>query len=102
MLTAVISDGAKLEGSISFAGDARIGGSVIGNIFSSGEVVISESANIQADISADVVIVSGEVVGNIVATSRVEFLRPAQFEGTISSPSLSVQEGVIFHGQTAM
>lgn len=102
MLTAVISSGAKLDGNLSFAGNARIGGNVTGSIFSSGELVIMESANINADINADVVIVSGEVSGNIIASSRVEFLRPAQFKGTISAPSLSVQEGVIFHGQTAM
>ena len=102
MLTAVISNGARVEGSLSFSGNARIGGNVVGTIFSSGEVIISEGACVSADINADVVIISGEVKGHIAATSRVEILRPAQFEGTISCPSLSVQEGVIFHGQTAM
>ena len=102
MLTAVISDGAKLEGNLSFAGSARIGGSVTGSIYSSGEILISKGARVHADINADVVIISGEVKGNIVATSRVEMLHPAQFEGTISAPSLSVEEGVIFHGRTAM
>ena len=102
MLTAVISDGARLEGSLSFSGNARIGGNVAGTIFSTSEIVITEGASVVADINADVVIISGDVKGSIVATSRVEILRPAQFEGTISSPSLSVEEGVIFHGQTAM
>ena len=102
MMTAIISEGARLEGSISFSGSARIGGIVSGTIFSSDQIIISETANVTADINADVVIISGAMKGNIVATSRVEFLRPAQFEGTISAPSLSVEEGVIFHGQSAM
>jgi len=102
MLAAIISEGSRVEGSLSFAGNARIGGNVTGNIYSSGEIVISESAIVSADLNADVVIISGDVKGNVVATSRVEILRPAQFEGTISSPSLSVEEGVIFHGKTAM
>lgn len=102
MLTAIISEGARIEGSLSFAGNARIGGNVIGNIYSSGELILSETAVVFADVNADVVIISGDVKGNIIATSRVEILRPAQFEGTISSPSLSVEDGVIFHGKTAM
>ena len=102
MVTAVVGDGARLEGSLSFSGDARIGGTVTGSIFSTGELVITDGAIVNANINADVVIVSGLLKGDIVATSRVELLRPAQFEGTINSPSLSVEEGVIFHGKTAM
>lgn len=102
MVAAVIDSGAKIDGSLSFAGKSRIGGSISGSIFSNSEVVITESAVVTADIHADILIVSGVLKGDIVATSRVEFLRPAQFEGTISSPSLSVQDGVIFHGKTAM
>jgi len=102
MINAIITEGSRVEGSLTFAGDARIGGNISGSIFSTGELIISQGAKIVADINADVVIISGDVNGNIVATSRVEILRPAQFKGTISSPSLSVEEGVIFHGQTAM
>ena len=40
--------------------------------------------------------------GNIKATSRVEIRKPARFEGTITSPSLIVEEGVIVHGVTKM
>ena len=102
MVAAVIDSGAKVDGSLSFTGNSRIGGSISGSIFSNSEVVITENAVVTADIHADVLIVSGILKGDIVATSRVEFLRPAQFEGTISSPSLSVEDGVIFHGKTAM
>lgn len=38
----------------------------------------------------------------IKASSRVEIRRPARFEGTVTSPSLIVEEGVIFHGITKM
>ena len=102
MVSAIIDEGARLEGSLTFSGDARIGGVITGTIFSNSEIIITEGAIVNADINADVVIVSGTVKGNIIALSRVDFLRPAQFEGTISSPSLSVEEGVIFHGKTAM
>jgi cytoskeletal protein CcmA (bactofilin family) len=65
-------------------------------------VVISEGAIINADINANIIIIAGSVKGNIKASSRVEILKPARFEGIITTPSLIVEEGVIFHGTTKM
>ena len=65
-------------------------------------VIVSEGAIINADINANVILISGTVKGNIKASSRVEIIKPARFEGTITTPSLVVEEGVIFHGTTKM
>jgi cytoskeletal protein CcmA (bactofilin family) len=75
---------------------------VTGSIFSNDTLIISEGAVVNADINANIVIISGAVKGEIKASSRVEIRRPARFEGTITSPSLIVEEGVIFHGITRM
>ncbi len=53
-------------------------------------------------INANIIIIAGSVKGNIKASSRVEILKPARFEGIITTPSLIVEEGVIFHGTTKM
>jgi cytoskeletal protein CcmA (bactofilin family) len=57
---------------------------------------------VNADISANIIIIAGSVKGNVKASSRVEILKPARFEGVITTPSLIVEEGVIFHGTTKM
>ncbi len=101
-ISAVIEEGCKFEGNLSFNGIARIAGMVSGSIFSNDTVIISEGAVINADIHANVILMSGTVKGNIKAISRVEIIRPARFEGTITTPSLIVEEGVIFHGTTKM
>lgn len=101
-ITAVIEEGCKFEGNMSFNGIARISGNIIGSIFCNDTVIISSSAVINADINADIIIIAGTVKGNIYATSRVEIIKPARFEGTIVTPSLIVEEGVIFHGTTKM
>ncbi len=101
-ITAIIDEGSKFEGNLSFQGIARIAGIVNGSIFSNDTVVISEGALVNADINADVILISGTVKGNLKAASRVEIRRPARFEGTITAPSLIVEEGVIFHGTTKM
>ncbi|MGB0453668.1 MAG: bactofilin family protein [Bacteriovoracaceae bacterium] len=101
-IAAVIEQGCKFEGNLSFNGVARIAGIVNGSIFSNDTVIISEGAVINADINANVILISGTVKGNIKASSKVEIVKPARFEGTITTPSLIVEEGVIFHGTTKM
>ncbi len=101
-ISAVIDEGCKFEGNVSFQGIARIAGMVNGSIFSNDTVVVAQTAVINADINASVILISGTVKGNLRASSRVEIRRPARFEGTITSPGLIVEEGVIFHGVTKM
>jgi len=101
-MSALIEEGCKFEGNLSFQGMARIAGVVNGSIFSNDTVIISEGALVNADINANIILISGSVKGNIKATSRVEIVRPARFEGTIVTPSLIIEEGVIFHGTTKM
>lgn len=101
-ICAIIEEGCRFEGNLSFNGLVRIAGNVTGSIFSNDTLVISEGAVINADINASIILISGTVKGNIKASQRVEVRRPARFEGTITSPSLIVEEGVIFHGVTKM
>lgn len=101
-VSAIIEKGCKFEGNLSFNGTARIAGIVNGSVFSNDTVIISEGAIINADINANIIIIAGSVKGNIKASSRVEILKPARFEGIITTPSLVVEEGVIFHGTTKM
>ncbi len=101
-ISAIIEEGCKFEGNLSFNGVSRISGIVNGSIFSNDTVIISEGAIINADINANIILISGTVKGNIKASSRVEIIKPARFEGTITTPSLIVEEGVIFHGTTKM
>ena len=101
-ISAIIESGCRFEGNLSFNGAARIAGVVTGSIFSNDTVIISEGAVVNADINANVILISGTVKGDVKAGSRVEIIRPARFEGTIATPSLIVEEGVIFHGTTKM
>jgi len=101
-IAAIIEENCKFEGNLSFSGLAKISGTVTGSIFSNDTVIVSDTAVVTADINAHTVIIAGVVSGNIKATSRVEIVKPARFEGTIATPSLQVEDGVIFHGTTKM
>ena len=101
-ISAIIEENCKFEGNLSLGGVARIAGVVNGSVFSNDTVIVSEGAVVNADINANIILISGIVKGNIRASSRVEIIKPARFEGTIATPSLVVEEGVIFHGTTKM
>jgi cytoskeletal protein CcmA (bactofilin family) len=101
-ISAIIEEGCHFEGHLSLCGLARISGQISGSIFSNDTIIISETAVVNADISAQIILIAGTVTGSIKASSRVEIVKPARFEGIVNSPSLIVEEGVIFHGTTKM
>lgn len=101
-VTGVIDQGCEFEGKLCFHGTLRINGAFKGEIFTPDTLIIGETARIQGNVDAGVVIISGEVVGNVKARHRVEIHRPAVFKGDIYAPSLSVDEGVVFEGSSKM
>src|SRR4051794_16802274 len=101
-VTAVIEQGCEFEGKLCFQGTVRIGGTFRGGIFSSNTLIVSETARIFGHIDAGTVIISGHVHGTVRAKNRVEIHAPAVFRGDIHAPSLRVDEGVIFEGQSKM
>jgi cytoskeletal protein CcmA (bactofilin family) len=101
-VSGILDHGCEFEGKLCFQGTVRIGGSFRGEIFTPDTLVISEGARVNGQIEAGVVIISGEVNGTVRAKHRVEIHRPAIFRGDILTPSLSVDEGVIFEGNSKM
>ena len=101
-LTALLDQGATFEGKLTFEGTVRIGGAFRGEIFTRDTLVINPGARVEAQIEADIVIISGEVVGNVFARRRVIMHPPAVFRGTVTSPSLRIDEGVMFEGASYM
>ncbi len=101
-VTGVLDQGCEFEGKLCFHGTVRIGGIFRGEIFTSDTLIVGEGARVNGQIEAGVVIISGEVSANVKARHRVEIHRPAVFRGEILTPSLSVDEGVIFEGRSKM
>lgn len=102
LVTAVIDQGCEFEGKLCFHGTVRIGGTFRGEIYTPDILIIGEGARVDAQIDAGSIIISGEVNGSLRAKYRVEIHRPAIFRGDILTPSLSVDEGVIFEGSSKM
>jgi cytoskeletal protein CcmA (bactofilin family) len=101
-LNALLGKGIEFEGKLAFEGMVRIDGKFTGQITTSDTLVIGEGARVSAEINCGTVVVHGEVNGNIRAKEGVELHKPAKVRGDIFAPSLMIDKGVIFQGQTKM
>ena len=101
-VTAVLDRGARFDGKLTFEGTVQIGGEFRGEIFSKDTLIINEGAHVFAEIEADTIVISGKVEGNLFARRRVTMHPPAVFKGTVTSPSLRIDEGVVFEGASYM
>ncbi|HTG47724.1 MAG TPA: polymer-forming cytoskeletal protein [Actinomycetota bacterium] len=98
----VVGVGARLEGNVVSAGSLRIDGQVKGQINADGDVVLSPQSQVEADIRAQNVSVGGRFKGTIVVKGKAHLARGGRIDGNITSKTLVVEEGGIFHGQSIM
>jgi cytoskeletal protein CcmA (bactofilin family) len=98
----IVGAGARLEGNVVSAGSLRIDGQVKGQINADGDVSLSPQSQVEADIRAENVSVAGRFKGNIVVKGKAQLARGGRIDGNITSKTLVVEEGGIFHGQSIM
>ncbi len=101
-LNAFLGEGTSFKGSLTFEGTVRIDGRLEGEVFTKDTLVVGEGATVHATIKAGVVIISGAVHGNITADKKVQIHSCGRLFGNISTPSLTIEEGVIFEGGCTM
>lgn len=101
-VTALLDQGCAFDGRLTFEGTVRIGGQFRGEIFTNDTLVVNPGARVEAQIEAETVIISGAVRGNIFARRKVIMHPPATFTGTVTTPSLRIDEGVVFEGASYM
>ncbi|MEA3309475.1 MAG: polymer-forming cytoskeletal protein [Chloroflexota bacterium] len=97
----IIGPNTHVKGDIQGDGGLRVEGIVEGNIETTGNLVISESAKVLAEVKAKNVSIAGAVRGNIEA-NRVEILDTGRVWGDLTIKSLLINEGAYLRGQTYM
>ncbi len=101
-VTAILDRGTSFEGRLTFEGTVRISGYFKGEIFTKDTLIVDPGANVDAQVEANIVVISGTIKGKIFARRRVMMHPPAVFRGTLTTPSLRIDEGVIFEGASYM
>jgi cytoskeletal protein CcmA (bactofilin family) len=101
-MNAYLGKGSRIAGKLNFEGTVRVDGQVEGEIATQDTLIVGETAVINAQISGSSVIIKGKVTGDITARKRVEIRTPGKLFGNVTTPSLIIQEGVVFEGHCSM
>ena len=101
-IVAFVGHEVQFSGVLTYKGNVRIDGTFDGEIQTEDTLFIGEQANVKAVIKAGLVIASGRIAGNITASQRVELKSPAIIDASITTPRLSMDNGVIFNGKISM
>ena len=91
----------RIQGELNGDEDLVVEGRVEGKINVSKSLRIGPSAQVNAEIKAQSVIVAGRVVGNVTA-EKVEIVATGYVEGNIRAPKIAIAEGAQFKGSVDM
>ncbi len=97
----VIGPNCRMTGTLQSDGGIRIEGIFEGTLQTTGNLVVSESATVLAEVQAYNVSISGSVKGNVTA-NKVEITETGKVWGDLSINSLLLHEGAYLKGQTNM
>ncbi|MDY6856927.1 MAG: polymer-forming cytoskeletal protein [Thermodesulfobacteriota bacterium] len=101
-INAFLGRDTEFTGKLIFNGAVRLDGKFSGEIFTGGNLIVGDTAVIDADIEVDNAVISGRVNGDVKAKSKVELNPPGKLFGNINTPVLVINEGVVFEGNCKM
>ena len=101
-ITTILGKGSAFDGKLTFEGAVRIDGVFSGEIRTHGTLIVGETAEVKAEISASTIIIEGLVRGDISASDAIEIHAPARVYGNLATPSLVIQKGSVFEGNCRM
>ncbi|MCM8795578.1 MAG: polymer-forming cytoskeletal protein [Candidatus Omnitrophica bacterium] len=95
---------ATMQGSLNFKDpvNLRINGKFEGKLETRGSLTIGPTAEVNAEIIGDNIIVGGRVRGKLIARDRLTLLPTAVVEGNIYPARLNIAEGAILEGSCSM
>lgn len=97
----VLGANCTLEGTLISKANVRLDGTFTGTLQIEGNVLVGETAKINADIHARNVSIAGAVHGNI-SGKKVQLLRTGRIWGDIEATALTTEEGAFIDGKITM
>jgi cytoskeletal protein CcmA (bactofilin family) len=97
----VLGASTSLEGKFSSNSNVRIDGTFSGSLEINGNVLVGETARINADIHAKNISIAGAVRGSVFG-KKVQLLRTGRVWGDISATALTTEEGAFIDGKISM
>ncbi|MDI3480838.1 MAG: hypothetical protein PWQ97_493 [Tepidanaerobacteraceae bacterium] len=98
----ILGSGTEFVGKIRAAGILRIEGKVEGEIESTGDVIITESGSVKADIKARNAVIAGSFNGNAELEGKMEIRATGKVIGDIKVASIVIEDGGLLEGRCEM
>ena len=98
----LVSRGVSIEGDVRGSENAQIEGHVKGTIRLDGDIVISSSAVVEADVEGNNIIIKGTVIGNVIAHEHLEIQTTGRMNGDVLARSIDFKDGSSFEGRSRM
>jgi cytoskeletal protein CcmA (bactofilin family) len=98
LLNSIIGEGTSFKGEFDLNGLLRIDGDFTGTIRTNGQIIVGLNGRAHCNIYAESVVIGGMVRGNVFTTDKVIILSTGMMLGSICTPRLIVEEGVVFNG----
>jgi cytoskeletal protein CcmA (bactofilin family) len=92
-----------ITGEITCQEDITIHGLVKGNIrMQNGALLIAPKGSVEANVNGTRVTIHGKLNGDVTAAEQIELTPTANVTGTLTAPSVVMQEGATFNGMVDM
>ena len=98
----IVEDDISFTGNIKIKKTFMIRGTVNGKIDSESDLVIDTGAVVNADISAERVLICGKVKGNVVGRKMIFVTSAGSLDGDISTSKVVLEPGCVFTGKCSM
>ena len=101
-LTTIVAAGTEISGKINSNGDIRIDGTLVGDIRTSGKVLVGANGQEQGDIHAHQADIMGKVNGNLTVVELLSLKANSEVKGNLFTGQLLVDPSAAFNGECHM
>ncbi|MFN0150116.1 MAG: polymer-forming cytoskeletal protein [bacterium] len=101
-LNSIMGRGSVMTGTIKAEGSIRVDGRFDGTIESGDTLVVGKEGVVNGDAIVKRAVIGGHFEGNIHASVKVELHGGCEMFGEVVTPSLVIEEGVVFEGSCKM
>ena len=101
-IKAYMGEDTTFSGTLNFEGIVRIDGKFEGEVVTNDVLIVGETGELSADITAGIVVCKGQITGSIVAAEKVEMHANSRITGNVKCPALQIELGAILDGHCDM
>ncbi|MCP4726953.1 MAG: polymer-forming cytoskeletal protein [bacterium] len=101
-LNTIVGRGSTISGNLDIQGSIRVDGTVKGEVKCSDLLTVGPGGRIEGEVNVKHIVLGGTVSGNISGSEKVELQNKSVVEGDVTTKSLTVEAGAVFHGKCSM